>query len=119
MDYTVQGILQARILEWVAVPFSRDLPNPGIEPRSPTLQADSLLTEPPGKPFHHYNQVLINWFCYTEGKWTQVQSGNSLSCGIEVAGGRGKGDIINVLHRCFWVTYKDFIRILRIAVRET
>ena len=27
-----------------------DLPNPGIEPRSPTLQADSLLTEPPGKP---------------------------------------------------------------------
>ena len=27
-----------------------DLPNPGIEPRSPALQADSLLTEPPGKP---------------------------------------------------------------------
>ena len=27
-----------------------DLPNPGIEPRSPTLQADSLLSEPPGKP---------------------------------------------------------------------
>ena len=26
-----------------------DLPNPGIEPRSPTLQADSLLSEPPGK----------------------------------------------------------------------
>ena len=28
----------------------RDLPNPGIGPRSPTLQADSLLDEPPGKP---------------------------------------------------------------------
>ena len=27
-----------------------DLPNPGIKPRSPTLQADSLLSEPPGKP---------------------------------------------------------------------
>ena len=27
-----------------------DLPNPGIEPRSPTLQVDSLLSEPPGKP---------------------------------------------------------------------
>ena len=40
----------SRILEWVAVPFSRDLPNPGIEPRSPTLQADSLPSEPPGKP---------------------------------------------------------------------
>ena len=43
-------ILQARILEWVAFPFSRDLPNPGIEPRSPTLQADSLPAEPQGKP---------------------------------------------------------------------
>ena len=49
LDYTVHGILQARILEWVAVPFSRDVPNTGIEPRSPTLQADSLLTEPAGK----------------------------------------------------------------------
>ena len=29
--------------------FSRDLPNPGIEPRSPALRADSLLSEPPGK----------------------------------------------------------------------
>ena len=35
MDYTVYGILQARILERVAVPFSRDSSNPGIEPRSP------------------------------------------------------------------------------------
>ena len=31
---SVHGILQARILEWVAIPFSRDLPNPGIEPGS-------------------------------------------------------------------------------------
>ena len=37
------GIFQARILEWVVMPSSRDLPNPGMEPRSPTLQADSLL----------------------------------------------------------------------------
>ena len=83
MDYTVHGILQARMLEWVAFPFSRDqtqvsliaggfftswatreaqeywsgqpipssvdLPEPGIEPVSPTLQADSLSTEPQGK----------------------------------------------------------------------
>ena len=49
-DYTVYGILQARILEWVAFPFSGDLPNPGIKPRSPVLQADSLPSEPPGKP---------------------------------------------------------------------
>ena len=31
---SVRGILQARILEWVAMPSSRDLPNPGIEPMS-------------------------------------------------------------------------------------
>ena len=43
MDYRVHRILQARILEWVTFPFfPRDLPNPGIEPRSPTLQGDSL-----------------------------------------------------------------------------
>ena len=48
-DCMVHGILQARILEWVAFPFSRNLPNPGIEPRSPTLQADSLPAEPQGK----------------------------------------------------------------------
>ena len=43
-------IFQARTLEWVFMPFSRDLPNPGIEPRSPSLQADSLPSEPPGEP---------------------------------------------------------------------
>ena len=45
------GILQAKILEWVAMPSPPvDLPNPGIEPRFPALQADSLPSEPPGKP---------------------------------------------------------------------
>ena len=34
MDCTVRGNLQARILEWGAIPFPGDLPNPGIEPRS-------------------------------------------------------------------------------------
>ena len=44
------GILQERILEWVAMPSSRGLPNLGIKPRSPTLQVDFLPTEPAGKP---------------------------------------------------------------------
>ena len=49
---SVHGILQARIVEWVAIPFSEkeDLPNPGIKPMSHTLQADSLLSGPLGKP---------------------------------------------------------------------
>ena len=50
MDYTVHGILQARILEWVAFPSSGDGLNPGIKPRSPALQADSLPAEPQAKP---------------------------------------------------------------------
>ena len=47
---SVHGFLQARILEWIAIPFSRDLPNPGIEPGSPASQADSLPSELPEKP---------------------------------------------------------------------
>ena len=47
---SVHGILQARILEWVAIPFFREFRDPGIEPRSSTLQADSLPTELSGKP---------------------------------------------------------------------
>ena len=37
---------------WSGLPFPSpgDLPNPGIEPGSPTLQADALTSEPPGKP---------------------------------------------------------------------
>ena len=44
------GILQTRILERVSMPSSRAFPNPGLKPRSPALQADSLPSEPPGKP---------------------------------------------------------------------
>ena len=49
VDYTVHGILQARILEWVAFPFSRGS-SQGSESGSPTLQADSLPAEPQRKP---------------------------------------------------------------------
>ena len=42
----VHGIHRARILEWVAFPFSRG----SCEPRSPTSETDFLLSEPPGKP---------------------------------------------------------------------
>ena len=44
------GILQARIWSGLPCPPPGDLPNPGIEPRSPTLQTDSLPSEPPGEP---------------------------------------------------------------------
>ena len=44
-DSSVHGILQARILEWIAISFSGDLSDPGIKPGSPALQADSLPSE--------------------------------------------------------------------------
>ena len=47
---SIHGILQERITEWVALPFSRNLPDPGIKPRSRALQVDSLSSEPLGKP---------------------------------------------------------------------
>ena len=53
-DYTVHGIIQARILEWVAFHSPRDRPNPGIKPRSPALQTDSLAAEPQGKQIDDY-----------------------------------------------------------------
>ena len=49
MGYTVHAILQARIWSGWPFPSPGDLPNLGIEPRSPASQADSLLSEPPGK----------------------------------------------------------------------
>ena len=51
------GILQARILKLVAMPSSRDLPNPGIKPRFPSLQTDSLPTE---KPNYLLRPTVIN-----------------------------------------------------------
>ena len=72
-DSSVHGILQARILESAAISFSRDLSDPGIEPRSHALQADSLQPEPPEKLrllfiLHTYNclpEVLVTQSCST------------------------------------------------------
>ena len=48
---------------WSGFPFPSpgDLPNPGIEPRSPALQADTLTPEPPGK--HCYTIYMCNSLC--------------------------------------------------------
>ena len=49
---SVHGIVQARMLEWVAFPTSEDLPDPGIEPKSLVLAGVFFTTVPPGKPKH-------------------------------------------------------------------
>ena len=50
MDHTIHGNLQARILEWVAFPFSRESSQPRHQTQVLPLQAESLLAEPQGKP---------------------------------------------------------------------
>ena len=60
MDYTVYGILQATILEWVVFPSSGELPNPGIEPRSPHCSRTLYQLSHQGSPI--YMQVCAyNW----------------------------------------------------------
>ena len=51
---SIHGIFQAKY--WIGVPFPSpgDLPDSGIEPGSPTLQADAFYSEPPGKPIYMY-----------------------------------------------------------------
>ena len=51
---SVHGIFPARILEWVAISFSRDLPDSGIKPVSPALASGFFITEPPGKQVVSY-----------------------------------------------------------------
>ena len=48
-------------MEWVAIPFSRDLPNPGIEPKSPVLAGGFFTIEPLGKSHNQcvYHQRLL------------------------------------------------------------
>ena len=48
--FSVYGILKRRILEWDPFSSPGGLPDPGIESGSLALEADSLLSEPPGKP---------------------------------------------------------------------
>ena len=56
---SVHAIFQARVLEWIAISFSRGSSNPGIEPRSPALQADALPSEPPGKLWEATREVPL------------------------------------------------------------
>ena len=78
MDFTFQapleGILQARILERLPVPSPGDLPNLGIEPRSPALQADSLPAEPPERP----KNTGVSSLSFLQGNFLAQESNHSL-----------------------------------------
>ena len=87
MDYSLpdsssHGILQARILEWVAIPSSRGSFQPRDQTQVSASQADSLLSEPPGKPsffiwtgvkkkseLHLVTDIKL---CLIMAKWTPI-----------------------------------------------
>ena len=71
---SVHGLLQARILEWVACLPPGDLPNPGIKPRSPSLKADTLPSEPPGK----YKNTGVSSLSLLQGNFLTQE----LNCGL-------------------------------------
>ena len=62
---------------WSGLPFPSpgDLPHPGIEPRSPTLQADTLTSEPPGTPLTFWRWMLLSQFTdeETEAQWMRLE----------------------------------------------
>ena len=64
MDYSlsgssVHGTSQARIMEWVAISFSRESPDPGIERVSPALAGRFFTNEPPGNPSKRWQEPII------------------------------------------------------------
>ena len=70
---SVYGILQARTLEWVTIPFSRGSSNLRMEPRSLALQADFFFTiKPPGNPMQCKRLQSLGWEGPLE-KGTDVQ----------------------------------------------
>ena len=71
MDYTIHEILKAGILELVTFPFSRG----SSQPRSPTLQADSLPAKPQGKPAHQGDEVVTK--CGKRAVWETPDERNT------------------------------------------
>ena len=118
MDYSlsgssVHGILQARILE-LPCPPPGDIRNPGIEPRSPALQADSLPSEPPGKLMivfvKPWNGIQTTGRCHIIGIRVEssLQAGDFLLPSFEWKSGCDMD--ISVFHHLVWtcLTFEAF-----------
>ena len=88
MDYTVHGILQARILEWVAFCFSRGSP----QPRSLALPVDSLPAEPQGKLLLTKDEDYLQ----KEGHWHRGSMRHSIFLTLNLQ-----------LQRCLCPTHKE------------
>ena len=113
MDYAVHGILQARILEWVASPFSRS-----SKPRSPALQADYLSAEPQAKPKNTgvgSLSLLQGIFLTQQSNWGLLHC-RQILYQLSYWGSQSKHSI-KVTHYCFPIHQEDEISTW-ITVRE-
>ena len=111
MDYSVHGILQARILESVAVPFCRR----SSQPRPPALQTDALQAEPPGNHnklwkilkemgmSDHLICLLRNLYAGQEGT---VRTGHGTTDRFQIGKGVHQGCILS---RCLFNLYAEYI----------
>ena len=61
MDCSPPGLEFSRQEYWSGIPSPEDPSDPGIKPRSPAWQTDSLLSEPPGKPIFPGEGKLAKW----------------------------------------------------------
>ena len=75
---SIHGILQARILEWVAIPFSRESSQP--KSRSSALQANSLLSEPPGNLDAGERSQRDTWKLWGDEYVHCLDCGDGLGC---------------------------------------
>ena len=106
---SVHGILQARMLEWIAVPFPGDLPDPGIKPRCLVFQVDSLPSEPPGKPIHKGNNEQIIHTGVYGGVGNQNKSHLKYMKGAQFAHNQGSVFYVSIfeLFVLYWVHLCD------------
>ena len=86
---SVHGILQAKILEWVAIPFFSEFPDPGMESRSSALQACSFPSEPSGQLEH------MTYICFMGSKRLLWMENRHRACG-KVQPGWGRIKISNL-----------------------
>ena len=83
-----QGHLRARILEWAVIPFSLPdcLPDPGIQPGSPSLQADSLPSKPPDLVIGHVYLHLLGKAILCSESCPERQKGQGFFTGAQGSG---------------------------------
>ena len=106
MDYSspgpsVHGILQQEY--WSGLPGSPpgDLPKPGIKPRSPALQADSLPAKPPGKP----KNTVVGSLSVLQGIFPNQELNRSSALQVDSL----PAEVLGKLHGClFWVHFWNF-----------